>query len=158
MPIIERLTALEILDSRGRPTVQATCRLRSGATGTVSVPSGASTGSAEALELRDGDPRRYGGLSLPVQEALAMGIAVVMTDCPPNRFWPIIPLPAHPSGRVRTKAGHIRCHDPDPTAMLSILNHLNPDVIDRAKWDAYEWAKRHTWAVMRAVYMERLCR
>ncbi len=62
MPIIERLTALEILDSRGRPTVQTTCRLRSGATGTVSVPSGASTGSAEALELRDGDPHRYGGL------------------------------------------------------------------------------------------------
>lgn len=62
MPIIERLTALEILDSRGRPTVQATCRLLSGAEATVSVPSGASTGSAEALELRDGDPRRYGGL------------------------------------------------------------------------------------------------
>jgi len=62
MPIIERLTALEILDSRGRPTVQATCRLHSGAEATISVPSGASTGSAEALELRDGDPRRYGGL------------------------------------------------------------------------------------------------
>ncbi len=62
MPIIERLSALEILDSRGRPTVQATCRLLGGATGTVSVPSGASTGAAEAWELRDGDPRRYGGL------------------------------------------------------------------------------------------------
>ncbi|MEZ4623314.1 MAG: phosphopyruvate hydratase [Thermomicrobiales bacterium] len=62
MSTIDQLTALEILDSRGRPTVQATCRLRSGATGTASVPSGASTGSAEALELRDGDPTRYGGL------------------------------------------------------------------------------------------------
>lgn len=62
MPTIARLTALEILDSRGRPTVRATCTLASGASGTVSVPSGASTGSAEALELRDGDPARYRGL------------------------------------------------------------------------------------------------
>lgn len=62
MPIINQLDALEILDSRGRPTVQATCRLSSGAAGTVSVPSGASTGAAEAHELRDGDSRRYRGL------------------------------------------------------------------------------------------------
>ncbi|MBX3001195.1 MAG: enolase [Caldilineaceae bacterium] len=62
MPVIQSLRALEILDSRGRPTVQATCALSDGATATVSVPSGRSTGTAEALELRDGDPRRYGGL------------------------------------------------------------------------------------------------
>ena len=62
MPSIEELYALEILDSRGRPTVQATCTLGSGASGTASVPSGASTGHAEARELRDGDRRRYGGL------------------------------------------------------------------------------------------------
>ena len=62
MPTLKKLTALEILDSRGRPTVQTTCHLESGATATVSVPSGASTGAAEALELRDGDPNRYRGL------------------------------------------------------------------------------------------------
>ena len=62
MPVIKKLTALEILDSRGRPTVQTACQLESGATATVSVPSGASTGTAEALELRDGDPNRYRGL------------------------------------------------------------------------------------------------
>jgi enolase len=62
MPTIERLTALEILDSRGRPTVRATCTLAGGTSGTASVPSGASTGTAEALELRDGDLARYGGL------------------------------------------------------------------------------------------------
>ena len=62
MSVIERLTGLEILDSRGRPTVQATCVLASGALGVASVPSGASTGAAEACELRDGDPDRYGGL------------------------------------------------------------------------------------------------
>lgn len=59
---IQRLHAREILDSRGRPTVWAECRLESGATGAVSVPSGASTGRAEACELRDGDPQRYRGL------------------------------------------------------------------------------------------------
>src|SRR5262249_39544539 len=59
---IEKLSALEILDSRGRPTVQATCRLVDGIEGTASVPSGASTGRAEAVELRDGDPNRYRGL------------------------------------------------------------------------------------------------
>jgi len=62
MPTIKHLSGLEILDSRGRPTVQATCELVSGASGTASVPSGASTGAAEALELRDGDPSRYRGL------------------------------------------------------------------------------------------------
>jgi enolase len=59
---IEKLTALEILDSRGRPTVQCRCQLAGGAEATASVPSGASTGAAEALELRDGDPQRYRGL------------------------------------------------------------------------------------------------
>ncbi|GIK41270.1 MAG: enolase [Chloroflexota bacterium] len=62
MATIKRLSGLEILDSRGRPTVQAMCELAGGAVGTASVPSGASTGAAEALELRDGDPQRYRGL------------------------------------------------------------------------------------------------
>jgi enolase len=61
MPTIASLAGREILDSRGRPTVAARCVLASGATGTASVPSGASTGSAEALELRDGDTKRYRG-------------------------------------------------------------------------------------------------
>lgn len=59
---IERLDAREILDSRGRPTVFAECILQGGILGSASVPSGASTGAAEAVELRDGDPRRYRGL------------------------------------------------------------------------------------------------
>lgn len=59
---ITSLHALEILDSRGRPTLQTTCTLSDGTTASASVPSGASTGKAEALELRDGDPTRYRGL------------------------------------------------------------------------------------------------
>src|SRR5262245_29758590 len=59
---IEQISALEILDSRGRPTIQVDCRLASGVVAQASVPSGASTGSAEALELRDHDASRYAGL------------------------------------------------------------------------------------------------
>lgn len=62
MPKIQLLTAREILDSRGRPTVSATCALEGGISASASVPSGASTGQAEAHELRDGDPARYRGL------------------------------------------------------------------------------------------------
>jgi enolase len=62
MPKIERLIGREILDSRGRPTVLATCILEGGVSASASVPSGASTGTAEAFELRDGDAKRYRGL------------------------------------------------------------------------------------------------
>jgi enolase len=62
MPTIERLAGREVLDSRGRPTVLATCILEGGVSASASVPSGASTGGAEAFELRDGDTKRYQGL------------------------------------------------------------------------------------------------
>ena len=61
MSNIKKLTALEILDSRGNPTIQVDLTLESGATGVAKVPSGASTGSNEAVELRDGDQSRYLG-------------------------------------------------------------------------------------------------
>jgi enolase len=61
MSSIVDIVAREILDSRGNPTVEADVLLESGAMGRAAVPSGASTGSREAIELRDGDPRRYGG-------------------------------------------------------------------------------------------------
>lgn len=62
MPVIKTLIAREILDSRGRPTIGVTCALSNGSSAWASVPSGASTGQAEAVELRDNDPARYGGL------------------------------------------------------------------------------------------------
>jgi len=61
MTDISDISAREILDSRGNPTVEAEVRLASGAVGVAAVPSGASTGQHEAVELRDGDPARYGG-------------------------------------------------------------------------------------------------
>ena len=61
MSIIADIRAFEILDSRGNPTVQAEVILENGGVGTATAPSGASTGSREALELRDGDNKRYLG-------------------------------------------------------------------------------------------------
>lgn len=58
---IAALDALEILDSRGNPTLSVTLTLDNGRYVSASVPSGASTGELEALELRDGDPKRFGG-------------------------------------------------------------------------------------------------
>ena len=61
MAEIVDIRALEVLDSRGNPTVQAQVTLSGGITGSACAPSGASTGSREALELRDGDKSRYLG-------------------------------------------------------------------------------------------------
>jgi Enolase len=61
MPIIVDIRAREILDSRGNPTIEADVTLDSGVRGRAAVPSGASTGEHEAVELRDGDAERYGG-------------------------------------------------------------------------------------------------
>src|SRR5262245_58536613 len=61
MGTIEAVVAREILDSRGNPTVEVEVGLDDGTVGRAAVPSGASTGAFEAIELRDGDPKRYGG-------------------------------------------------------------------------------------------------
>jgi enolase len=64
MKIIKSVNAREVLDSRGRPTVEVEARADNGAVGAAIVPSGASTGRHEALELRDGDPAHYEGLGV----------------------------------------------------------------------------------------------
>jgi len=103
MPTIRTLDALEILDSRGRPTLQATCVLADGVSATAQVPSGASTGRAEAHELRDGDVNRHGGWGCrkavasvrgPIRAALAgtavahqrqLDEALIQLDGTPNK-------------------------------------------------------------------------
>src|SRR5438093_10346242 len=61
MTVIEEVSAREILDSRGNPTVEVEVLLADGSTGVAAVPSGASTGTYEAVELRDGDDGRFAG-------------------------------------------------------------------------------------------------
>ncbi|MFA6660186.1 MAG: phosphopyruvate hydratase, partial [Bacilli bacterium] len=60
MPYISSIHAREVIDSRGNPTVEVEVYTESGAFGRAIVPSGASTGEREALELRDGDKKRFG--------------------------------------------------------------------------------------------------
>jgi enolase len=64
MPTLMKLDAREVFDSRGRPTVEVEATSSNGESGLAIVPSGASTGRHEAVELRDGDPKRYGGLGV----------------------------------------------------------------------------------------------
>ena len=79
---IRALRARQILDSRGRPTVEADCELEGGAFGRASVPSGASTGAAEAHELRDGDAAQYAGLGVLKAVANVNGeIAQALRGC-----------------------------------------------------------------------------
>jgi len=101
--IIEGISALEILDSRGNPTVEVEVILADGSWGRAAVPSGASTGTHEALELRDGDKKRYLGKGVtqavanvnePIAEALfgwdaidqkAIDMALIALDGTPNK-------------------------------------------------------------------------
>ncbi len=73
MSKIASVHAREVLDSRGNPTVEADVVTEGGVVGTACVPSGASTGSREALELRDGDPARYGGKGVTAAVAAVNG-------------------------------------------------------------------------------------
>ena len=66
--LIKHVTAHEVLDSRGNPTIEGQVTLEDGIVGSAIVPSGASTGEREAVELRDGDDKRYGGKG--VQQAV----------------------------------------------------------------------------------------
>ncbi len=80
MAAIEEVSAREILDSRGNPTVKVDVRLSDGTMGHAAVPSGASTGTHEALELRDGDKHRFGGMGvLRVLENVEVEIESALT-------------------------------------------------------------------------------
>jgi enolase len=82
--VITVVSALEILDSRGRPTIQAAVTLADGTTAVAGVPSGASTGSREAVERRDRDGARYGGLG--VLDAVA-AVGGEIASCLTGREW-----------------------------------------------------------------------
>ncbi len=85
MPVIVDIYAREVIDSRGNPTVEVEVTTESGAFGRAIVPSGASTGEREALELRDGDKKRYGGKGVltaveNVNEVIAPEIIGMLVD------------------------------------------------------------------------------
>ncbi|HET9118422.1 MAG TPA: phosphopyruvate hydratase, partial [Pseudonocardiaceae bacterium] len=78
MAVIEEVGAREILDSRGNPTVEVEIALDDGTLTRAAVPSGASTGQHEAVELRDGDPKRFGG------KGVQCAVAAVLDEIGPE--------------------------------------------------------------------------
>ena len=89
MTKIKNLHARQILDSRGNPTLEAEVCLESGAFGRAAVPSGASTGAREAIELRDGDPTRYLGRGVLKAVGNANGVIAEAGACGCEIDWPI---------------------------------------------------------------------
>ena len=102
MTAIVDIVAREILDSRGNPTIEVDVRLESGVVGRAAVPSGASTGAYEAVELRDGDKARFGGKgvtkaignvkaifdavkAIPVEHQVELDRAMIALDGTPSK-------------------------------------------------------------------------
>lgn len=104
-------------------------------------------------------PRRYGGLCLPVQEALAAGLGVVMTDCDPNpATWPISPVRGTPGTTIRTPGGPVTLYDPDPTSIADTVDHLasDPGTVDHLKARARQWAAENSWDALAPLYRAEL--
>lgn len=126
MARIAAVSALEVLDLRGNPTVQVEVRLDDGSTGVAAVPSGASTGTREALELRDGDEARYGGTGG------VLAAAVVLPS--------LLGLAArHTAGERRAEAARLALKLAN-AAVLLLLNYANaavalPRVMAAPDWD-----------------------
>jgi len=120
MSTVISVHAREILDSRGNPTVETDVTLASGASGTAAVPSGASTGEHEAVELRDGDNKRYGGKGvleavknvnevigprlegLSAEDQIAVDYAMTSTARPTRAIW----------ARMRFSPFHLQLPEP----------------------------------------------
>src|SRR3546814_17247200 len=106
MTAIIDIQAREILDSRGNPTVEVDVTLESGAFGRAAAPSGASTGAHEAVELRDGDKKRYGGKGvLKAVEAVNHPIFAVLSGLAGGDQPPLAP-PLLEHDATATKTGN----------------------------------------------------
>jgi glycosyltransferase involved in cell wall biosynthesis len=103
-------------------------------------------------------PRRYGGLSLVVNEAMAAGLAVVMTDCEPNREWPIVPVAPRRHGRLNVPAGLLVTHDVLPADLAAVVGRLEADrgELDDAQRRARRWATDNSWDALSPMILEEL--
>jgi len=117
------------------------------------------TGLADRWAIYDGAhavllPRRYGGLCLPVQEALQAGVVPLMTDCDPNPWWPIIPIPASKGKGQRVPYGAIETWSANPRHIARRIDELNWNrqlLVDGRK-AAAEWTAAHTWEALGPMY------
>lgn len=104
-------------------------------------------------------PRRYGGLCLPVQEALAAGLAVAMTGCEPNpQTWPIAPIAWGPGPTISTPGGRVELADPDTGSIAEVIDRLAGDPAELAALRAAStaWAETHSWDALRPLYLAEL--
>ena len=93
-------------------------------------------------------PRRYGGLSLPTQEAMAAGLAVIMTDVEPNRYWPVLAVPATERGTMNTAIGQTPLMAAHPQALAEAIDSLDEHRMAMLQRDSVAWAQAHSWSVM----------
>lgn len=103
-------------------------------------------------------PRRYGGLCLPVQEAMAAGLAVVMGDCPPNDWWPTLRVPGVNRGVLTTAAGALPLFATNPRALAGQLDLLATDraALGAARAASLQWAAAHSWDALAPTYQAAL--
>lgn len=105
-------------------------------------------------------PRRYGGLSLKAQEALAAGLVVVMPDVVPNREWPIVPVRASNGQSITLPAGRVQIAHPDMNHLVEVLRELqrNEELVVRQREASRRWAKDHSWDELLPVWSDLLAR
>lgn len=106
-------------------------------------------------------PRRYGGLCLPAQEAMAVGLGVVMPDLEPNTFWPTVTFAAlapPAGGRLKAPCGELELGAPDASSLAGVLEALAADrsLVVETQQRAAEWAKAHSWPELLPEYERRL--
>jgi glycosyltransferase involved in cell wall biosynthesis len=103
-------------------------------------------------------PRRYGGLCLPVQEAMAAGLAVVLPDCSPNDWWPALRVTGSQRGNITTAAGQLPLFAADPRRLAAVLDQLATDeeLLEAAQLGARAWASLHSWQALAPVYRTEL--
>jgi glycosyltransferase involved in cell wall biosynthesis len=105
-------------------------------------------------------PRRYGGLCLPVQEAMASGLVVIMSDCAPNYIWPIVPVSGDTGRTISMQTGPVETYDVYPNHLANAIKSLasNRDKLAGTKARAGEWAEANSWANLAQTYYDALDR
>jgi len=95
-------------------------------------------------------PRRYGGLCLPVIEAACAGLAIIMTECDPNGFYPATLIPASEVEEFKTPIGTVDSFEADPRRLAREMDRLSDEAaLMEAKVRAVDWAVDWSWAQQR---------
>lgn len=102
-------------------------------------------------------PRKYGGLCLPVQESLASGLAVIMTDCEPNQHWPVSLVAAQRTQKIRMVGGDIQLYEPFKQLLAEeMLRMVDLDYRRVFQERGRAWAEANSWEVQAPIWQARL--